>query len=44
MLEEVGAPYEVRVIDFKTGAHKAPDYLAVNPMGKLPAISIAASW
>jgi len=39
MLEEVGAPYEVRLIDFKSGAHKAPDYLAVNPMGKLPAIS-----
>ena len=39
MLEEAGAPYEVRLIDFKTGAHKAPDYLAVNPMGKLPAIA-----
>ncbi len=38
MMEEVGAPYEVRVIDFKTGAHKAPAFLAVNPMGKLPAI------
>src|ERR1700684_2513694 len=38
MLEEVGAPYEVRVVDFKSGAHKAPAYLAVNPMGKLPAI------
>jgi glutathione S-transferase len=38
MLEEVGAPYEVRVIDFKANAHKAPAYLAVNPMGKLPAI------
>jgi glutathione S-transferase len=39
MLEEVGAPYEVRLIDFKTSAHKGPEFLAVNPMGKLPAIS-----
>ena len=38
MLEEVGAPYEVRSIDFKAGAHKSPAYLAVNPMGKVPAI------
>ena len=38
MLEEVGAPYEVRLIDFKRGAHKSPAFLAVNPMGKLPAI------
>src|SRR5277367_841502 len=39
MLEETGAPYEVRLIDFMKGAHKSPEYLAVNPMGKLPAIS-----
>ena len=39
MLEETGAPYEVRLIDFKSGAHKSPDYLSVNPMGKLPAIA-----
>ena len=39
MLEETGAPYEVHLIDFMKGAHKAPEYLAVNPMGKLPAIS-----
>lgn len=38
MLEEAGAPYEVRLIDFRSGAHKAPDYLALNPMGKVPAI------
>jgi glutathione S-transferase len=39
MLEETGAPYEVHLIDFMKGAHKSPEYLAVNPMGKLPAIS-----
>ena len=37
MLEEVGAPYEQRVLNFDTDM-KAPAYLAVNPMGKVPAI------
>ena len=37
MLEEVGQPYETVVLDYKTGM-KAPDYLAINPMGKVPAI------
>ena len=36
MLEEVGAPYRAEMLDF--GAMKSPDYLAVNPMGKVPAI------
>ena len=38
MLEEVGQPYETRVLDWETGEAKAADYLAVNPMGKVPAI------
>ena len=37
MLEEVGAPYETVVLDY-AGAMKSADYLAVNPMGKVPAI------
>jgi len=37
MLEEVGAPYETRVLGFGP-AMKAPDYRAINPMGKVPAI------
>jgi glutathione S-transferase len=37
MLEEVGAPYEERVLSFGQGL-KDPDYLAINPMGKVPAI------
>ncbi len=37
MLEEVGAPYETRLLDYGT-TMKAADYLAVNPMGKVPAI------
>jgi glutathione S-transferase len=38
MLEEVGQPYEARVLRWETGEAKAADYLAINPMGKVPAI------
>lgn len=38
MLEEVGAPYRTVTLDYATSM-KAPDYLAVNPMGKVPAIT-----
>jgi len=37
MLEEVGAPYETKILDYATSL-KAPEYLAINPMGKVPAI------
>ncbi len=37
MLEEVGAPYRVEILDYAT-TMKAPAYLAINPMGKVPAI------
>ena len=37
MLEEVGADYETEVLDYGT-TMKAPEYLAINPMGKVPAI------
>ena len=37
MLEEVGEPYETQVLDYKTSM-KAEPYLAINPMGKVPAI------
>jgi len=37
MLEDVGEPYQTHILDFATGL-KADDYLAVNPMGKVPAI------
>jgi glutathione S-transferase len=36
MLEEVGVDYELRHIDIMKGAQKAPEILALNPMGKLP--------
>ncbi len=38
MLEEVGVPYRTVILDFDKGEHKSPDYLAINPMGKVPAI------
>lgn len=38
MLEEVGVPYETRFVDFKANAQKSPDFLALNPMGKLPTL------
>jgi glutathione S-transferase len=37
MLEEVGAPYRTEVLDYAT-TMKAPAYLSINPMGKVPAI------
>jgi glutathione S-transferase len=37
MLEEVGIPYETKVLDYGP-AMKSPEYLAINPMGKVPAI------
>lgn len=38
MLEEIGAPYDIRLLSLKKGDNRAPDYLAVNPMGKVPAL------
>lgn len=37
MLEEVGQPYRTEVLDYAT-TMKAPEYLKLNPMGKVPAI------
>ena len=37
MLEEIGQPYRTEIIQFGP-AMKSPAYLAVNPMGKVPAI------
>lgn len=38
MLEESGAPYRIVLVDLQKGEHKKPEFLAVNPMGKIPAI------
>jgi len=37
ILEEVGAPYHTEFLEYGT-TMKADDYLAINPMGKVPAI------
>jgi glutathione S-transferase len=38
MLEEVGEPYEVRLLNLQAGEQRAPAYLALNPMGKVPTL------
>jgi glutathione S-transferase len=38
MLEEVGAPYALRFVNIMQGGQKAPEVLALNPMGKLPVL------
>lgn len=37
MLEEIGVPYEVRNVEYGA-AMKSPEYLALNPMGKVPTL------
>ncbi len=37
MLEEVGQPYRTEILEYNTTI-KGPEYLAVNPMGKVPAL------
>lgn len=37
-LEELGVPYEFVMLDMKAGDNRQPEYLAINPMGKVPAI------
>lgn len=39
LLEELGAPYTLRALNLKTGEQRTPAYLAINPMGKVPAVS-----
>lgn len=38
LLEELGAPYELRVLNMKAGEQRQSTYLAINPLGKVPAI------
>lgn len=38
LLEELGAEYELCVIDFRKNEQRAPEYLAINPLGKVPAV------
>ncbi len=43
LLEELGADYDLHVLDLKAGEQREPDYLAINPMGKVPAIHHAGA-
>jgi glutathione S-transferase len=38
MLEELGVPYAIKLIKLSAGDNMKPDYLAINPMGKVPAL------
>ena len=38
LLEELGAPYDLRLVNMKIMEHRQPAFLAINPMGKVPAI------
>ncbi len=37
-LEEIGEPFETRLIAFMAGEHRKPAFLAINPSGKVPAL------
>lgn len=37
-LEELGVPYEFAMLDMQAGEHLKPQFLAINPIGKVPAI------
>lgn len=38
LLEELAAPYDLHVLNMQAGEQREPAYLAVNPMGKVPAL------
>ena len=38
LMEETGQAYERVPVDLSTGAQRTPEYLAINPMGKVPAL------
>jgi glutathione S-transferase len=41
-LHEIGVPFEGRPLSFRKREHRAPDYLALNPEGKVPTLLIDA--
>ena len=38
MLEELKVPYDLHILDMNAEDHKKPEYLAINPMGRVPAL------
>jgi glutathione S-transferase len=43
LLEELGADYDLQLVDFSRNEQRSPAHLAVNPMGKVPAIRHAGA-
>jgi glutathione S-transferase len=39
-LEEIGCPYNVEIVAFAKGQHRSPEYLALNPKGKVPTLIV----
>jgi glutathione S-transferase len=40
MLEEIGEPYDVKLLKLGDNEQNKPDYLSINPMGKVPALKV----
>lgn len=40
LLEELNVPYNLHVLNMKTGEQRQPAYLAINPLGKVPAVRV----
>ena len=40
LLEEIGAPYDLVALDLQRGDHKRPEFLRLNPMGKVPVVVV----
>jgi glutathione S-transferase len=40
MLIELGAPFELALVDFDAGGQKSPDYLRLNPQGRVPTLVV----
>src|SRR5262249_16648314 len=38
MLEEIGQPHDIKLLRLSAADNMKPDYLAINPMGKVPAL------
>jgi glutathione S-transferase len=38
MLEEIGEPYDLHLLNLAAGEQHKPDYITINPMGKVPAL------
>src|SRR4051794_36238290 len=38
MMEELGQPYDIHLLRLSEGDNQKPDYLAINPMGKVPTL------